>query len=184
MATSTYYLPSQEAIAEANGRVTRSWLLYFQSLTSATPSGGSAPADAGYVLIGANVDLPNGRVVTNTATVTWDLTTPGQIKANAVSVAPINAQYLVAAADATLTAERVATDTATIAWDFGTAGQAKADVVPAGSDGDVQYNNAGVLGGKALQTFGYWSELTNGDPVTPELIFSGGDTIDVWVPTP
>ena len=35
-----------------------------------------------------------------------------------------------------------------------------------------------------ISTVGYWSELTNGDPVTPELVFAGGDTIDVWVPTP
>ncbi len=36
-----------------------------------------------------------------------------------------------------------------------------------------------------ISQVGYWSELTNGDPVSPELIFdSFGDTIDVWVPTP
>jgi len=30
---------------------------------------------------------------------------------------------------------------------------------------------------------GYYSELTNGDPVNPELVFdSFGDTIDMWVP--
>lgn len=32
---------------------------------------------------------------------------------------------------------------------------------------------------------GYWSELTDGDPTEPELIFTSfGDTIDMWVPTP
>jgi len=36
-----------------------------------------------------------------------------------------------------------------------------------------------------ISQVGYWSELTNGDPVSPELVFdSFGDTIDVWVPTP
>ena len=36
-----------------------------------------------------------------------------------------------------------------------------------------------------LSQVGKWSELTNSDPVSPELVFdSFGDTIDVWVPTP
>jgi hypothetical protein len=36
-----------------------------------------------------------------------------------------------------------------------------------------------------LSQVGYWSELTNGDPVSPELVFdSFGDTIAVWTPTP
>jgi hypothetical protein len=30
---------------------------------------------------------------------------------------------------------------------------------------------------------GYWSPLTNGDPITTELVFVGGDTIDLWVAT-
>ena len=34
-------------------------------------------------------------------------------------------------------------------------------------------------------SLGYWSELTNGDPDVPELIFdSFGNTIDLFVPTP
>lgn len=37
----------------------------------------------------------------------------------------------------------------------------------------------------AVEAVGYWSPLTNGDPVAPELIFDGfGDTISVWTPTP
>lgn len=36
-----------------------------------------------------------------------------------------------------------------------------------------------------VESVGYWSVLTNGDPVTPEIIFDGnGDVIMVWVPTP
>jgi hypothetical protein len=32
---------------------------------------------------------------------------------------------------------------------------------------------------------GYWSPLTNGDSVHPEIIFNGsGDTIAVWTATP
>ena len=53
---------------------------------------------------------------------------------------------------------------------------------PGGSTGNVQYNNAGALGGKALPQFGYWSPLTNGNSATPALIFTlAGDTIDVWI---
>lgn len=35
-----------------------------------------------------------------------------------------------------------------------------------------------------VEAVGYWSPLTNGDPVTPELIFADGDVIMVWTPTP
>ena len=35
-----------------------------------------------------------------------------------------------------------------------------------------------------VEAVGYWSPLTNGDPVTPELVFDGdGDCIMVWNPT-
>lgn len=51
----------------------------------------------------------------------------------------------------------------------------------AGSDEDVLYNDNGTMGGRPFMNFGYWSPLTNGDPVTPELIFDGnGDTIAVF----
>lgn len=55
---------------------------------------------------------------------------------------------------------------------------------PGGDDGDVQYNDGGSFGGHPLPQFGYWSPLTNGDPVSPELIFDGdGDTVAVWTST-
>jgi hypothetical protein len=35
----------------------------------------------------------------------------------------------------------------------------------------------------AIEDAGYWSILTNGDPVTPEVVFDAdGDVISVWVP--
>ncbi len=46
---------------------------------------GSAPTDAEYVVGAAHADLTAERVLTDTATVTWDLGTPGQAKANAAS---------------------------------------------------------------------------------------------------
>lgn len=40
----------------------------------------------------------------------------------------------------------------------------------------------GSAGGGFGPADGYWSELTNGDPINPELVFnSDGDTIDVFV---
>jgi hypothetical protein len=54
-----------------------------------------------------------------------------------------------------------------------------------GAEGQVLTSHAG-----ARPTFedavtapaGYWSPLTNGDPVAPELIFAAGDTLAVWTP--
>jgi hypothetical protein len=43
---------------------------------------GSSPIDASYLVQAANGVLSAERVVTDTATVTWDFSTPGQAKAN------------------------------------------------------------------------------------------------------
>lgn len=48
-----------------------------------TGGGPPAPASAEYVTASADATLTNERVLTNTATITWDFTTPGQAKANA-----------------------------------------------------------------------------------------------------
>ena len=47
-------------------------------------SGGGAPVGAEYITSTSNATLTAERVLTDTATVTWDRTTAGQIKANAV----------------------------------------------------------------------------------------------------
>lgn len=59
----------------------------------------------------------------------------------------------------------------------------EAGLTAAGVDGDVQYNSGGVLAGKALPQFGFWSPLTNG--MSPgELIFdNNGDVIMIWTET-
>jgi hypothetical protein len=45
----------------------------------------------------------------------------------------------------------------------------------------VMVRRSSVLGFTLEQSIGYWSPMTNGDPVTPELIWdSFGDTISVW----
>lgn len=57
---------------------------------------------------------------------------------------------------------------------------------PAGEDGEQ--GPPGPPGPPAtaaqIEAAGYWSPLTNGDEMNPELVFSGGDTITVWTPTP
>ncbi len=66
IATGTlYYLDSTGAIASISG-------------------GGGAPTNATYITQSANGLLTNEYVLTDTASVTWDFSTPGQAKANAV----------------------------------------------------------------------------------------------------
>jgi len=50
------------------------------------PEGGTGPADAQYLVGAAHADLSSERVVTDTASITWDLATAGQAKANARTV--------------------------------------------------------------------------------------------------
>lgn len=45
-------------------------------------------------------------------------------------------------------------------------------------------SNPTPVTGDNIASLGYWSPLTNGDPINPELIFDAdGNTIDVWVET-
>ena len=53
-------------------------------ITGTGGSGGGAPTDAEYIVAVDDPTLTNDRVLTNTATVTWDLATAGQVKANAI----------------------------------------------------------------------------------------------------
>jgi hypothetical protein len=47
--------------------------------------GGGAPVGAEYITSATNATLTAERVLTNTATITWDFSTPGQAKANAAA---------------------------------------------------------------------------------------------------
>lgn len=88
----TVGVPPASAFSSAHGTPLvvdiSSGTLYYMDAAGAVQSiaggGGGAPTTAEYLLGVANGSLPNGRVPTNTATVTWDFTTPGQAKANAV----------------------------------------------------------------------------------------------------
>lgn len=54
------------------------------AVQSISGGGGGAPTNAEYLVGTASGALSNEFVVTDTATITWDLTTPGQAKANAI----------------------------------------------------------------------------------------------------
>ncbi|MGH7311174.1 MAG: hypothetical protein ACREK6_21040, partial [Candidatus Rokuibacteriota bacterium] len=58
--------------------------------TDATGGGGGAPTDAVYIVGAANAGLSAERVVTDTATVTWDQATADQVKANVPADAVTN----------------------------------------------------------------------------------------------
>jgi hypothetical protein len=132
--------------------------------------GGGAPVDAAYITAATHATLTAERVLTNTATLTWDFATAGQAKGNVVGVAPVDAAYITSAAHGTLTAERVLTDTATVTWDFSTAGQAKANAVGGGgADEKAKVSSADT-------TTSYLSaKLQAGANVTLSVSNAGGD---------
>lgn len=72
-----------QPFVEQTRLITRPWLAFLQKLVG-PGSGGVAPANAEYLVGAANSNLTAERVVTNTPTVTWDLATLGQAKANVV----------------------------------------------------------------------------------------------------
>lgn len=54
----------------------------------------------------------------------------------------------------------------------------------AGDEGDVQYNNGGVLAGRPFRDFGRWEPLTNADPDDPDLLYADGDVVMAFRPGP
>ena len=61
----------------------RAWVQFFDRLASVS-GGAAAPATAFYIVSAANALLPNARVTTNTATISFDTTTVNVLKANVV----------------------------------------------------------------------------------------------------
>src|SRR5262245_25963114 len=73
----TDFIPLYDPVAGLNRKAKVS------NLPGGGGGGGGAPVDATYLVRTADTSLTNELVVTNTATVTWDFSTPGQAKANA-----------------------------------------------------------------------------------------------------
>lgn len=99
---------------------------------SASGGGGGAPTDADYITSTTNATLTAERVLTDTATITWDRTTAGQIKANAALEGIQDIIGIMVASTATI--QLVYTDAAD---------QLTANVI-AGSIGTTQLTNDGV----------------------------------------
>jgi hypothetical protein len=129
-----------------------------------------APTSAEYLVGALSGALSAERLVTNTATAAWDLSTPGQAAVNVPDDAITNAKLRESAAVSVI--GRSANSTGN-----------PADIA-ASADQQILGRRGAVVGFTAIEAFGYWSPLTNGDPVTPELIFAAGDAIAVWTATP
>ena len=146
----------QEPFVDVRRMITRPWLAFLSNLTAGTGSG-----DAFYIVSTADPTLPNGRVLTNTTTVTWDFSTANQAKANVVN------ETVGVAVDVALTGDGKTATPLSVLVDNVT----------------IQVNGSNQLEASGIAASGYWSELTNGDAASPELVFADGDTIDMFVPT-
>lgn len=68
-----------------NGAVTQPWYLFFTNLWVRTGGGGGtnvAPANADYIIFGANPELSNARLATSSASAVWDFTVPSEARIN------------------------------------------------------------------------------------------------------
>jgi len=88
------YLPDEttEFVTE-NRRPVRNFWMFLKMLAQSVPSGGAAPSNAEYLVGAADATLSAERVVTNTATVTWDLGAAAQAKANLANTAVTPGSY-------------------------------------------------------------------------------------------
>jgi hypothetical protein len=139
-------------LTNAAGFVVGTTALVFELATNAATVAlaATAPADVGTVAAvgvgttAARADHVHDFNATDTATVTWDFTTPGTIKANSTGVALSStnpaAVGTAAAIGVGTTAARAdhvhafaPTDTATVSWDLTTPGVIKANAVGGGS---------------------------------------------------
>lgn len=74
-------LAQQPVLDPKTGLITRPWLLFLNSLSSAGGGTPAAPANADYVLTAADSGpLPNSRVLTSSTSNTVDLATAGQVQ--------------------------------------------------------------------------------------------------------
>ena len=161
------YPPYQQPLVERAGRVTTPWQRFFLQL--AQDAAGGAPADAEYVVGAVDPALPNARVPVPSATITWVLTTPGQVSAEVI-VGSVTFDRL---QDLTGSPRLLGR---------GSPGAGPVEEITLGAGLLMTGTVLSATGGGGAAA-GYWTELTNGDPVSPELVWdSFGNTIDFFVP--
>jgi hypothetical protein len=74
--------------------------------TSTFPSTGGAPVDGPFVTSTTDATLSAERVLTDTASVTWDFSVAGQAKATSTSGAPTDATFITQTSNSGLSAEQ------------------------------------------------------------------------------
>lgn len=124
--------------------------------------GGGAPEDAQYVTLATDATLTNERVLTAGSGISITDGGAGStvtVTATGAGLAPDSAQYITLATDITLTNERVLTAGSGISITDGGAGgnltiaATGGTGTPAGSDQQIQFNDAGSFGASANLNF-------------------------------
>ncbi len=139
--------------------------LYYRTLAGTVYllNSGQNVVDATYLTLSANALLSNERVLTAGTNITFvDGGAGSTLTINGAGGAPTDATYLVLSSNSTLTAERVLTAGTNITFvDSGANGTLTISSTggsPAGSDTQIQFNDAGAFGADSDFT---WNKTTN-----------------------
>lgn len=184
-------LPSSaQIIDKVTGIVTSTWLGWMQKIDNAlvirgtltdghiiVSDGGNYGSDGGVPVSGivtttgspasGNLTKFSGATTITNADLTGDVTTSGAVATTIATNAVSNAKFRQSVA--TSVVGRSANSTGNVAD------------IASSVENHMLVRRSSVLGFTLAQSIGYWSPLTNGSTVTPELIFdSFGDTIAVW----
>lgn len=188
-------------------------LVNLANQTAAIVGDDVATADAEYLLGAANAGLPNGRVAADTGRIDVNLGTPGAVSWDIVDASVTDAKLrdssalsvigraantvgapadIVAAAASTVLKRNAANAIVFAKVVLADMEDRSAEVLIGRGDsgaGTPQEITAGaglaIVGTELVPASGgaHYEPLTNGDPVTPEILFDGfGDVIMTWVP--
>jgi hypothetical protein len=185
-----------QVVDSATGRMREEWQLYFDQLTTrlnaavSELSSALAPADAQYVVGSASSGLSAERLVTDSISVTWNLSVAGQAAVERAALtgdvtAPSNSNTTTIAANA-VTYEKMqdVTETSRILGRR-TAGSGDPeectlsqvlDFIGSAAQGDILYRNASVWARLAAGTNGQFLQ-TQGAAANPQWATAGGLTL-------